>query len=140
MERLPRINCNCGLPTAPGAVPGSPNRRSMFNESKEGMEVHLMKPFDTCVGIDLARRAPHKAVLIQENGAGRTGPKKAWAFSHDLDGLQALRDRVLKQTGAASLEGVAVNLEPTSGVWETVGAFLKSQGAEVYFTRPDVVS
>jgi transposase len=99
-----------------------------------------MKQFDTCVGIDLARRAKHKAVIIREDEAGRTVPKRAWAFSHDLDGFQALRDRVLKQTGAASLKGVAVNLEPTSGVWETVGAFFKSQGAEVYFTRPDVVS
>ena len=99
-----------------------------------------MKEFDTCVGIDLARRAKHKAVITQEDGAGRSVPKRAWAFSHDLDGFEALRDRILKQTGAASLEGVTVNLEPTSGVWETVGAFLKSQGAEVYFTRPDVVS
>jgi len=99
-----------------------------------------MKQFDTCVGIDLARRAKHKAVVIQKEHAGRTVPNRAWAFSHDLDGFEALRDRVLKQTGAASLEGVVVNLEPTSGVWESLSAFLRSQGADVYFTRPDVVS
>jgi len=33
-----------------------------------------------------------------------------------------------------------VNLEPTSGVWETVAGFLRAQGAEVFFTRTDVVS
>ncbi len=99
-----------------------------------------MQNFDTCVGIDLARRSKHKAVICREDDSQRTVPKRAWAFSHDLDGFEALRDLVLKQTGAASLEGVTVNMEPTSGVWETVGAFFKSQGAQVYFTRPDVVS
>ena len=99
-----------------------------------------MKQFDACVGIDLARRSKHKAVIIQDNGSGRTVPKRAWAFSHDLDGFEALRDLVLKQTGGPSLEGVTVNMEPTSGVWESVGAYLASQGADVYFTRPDVVS
>lgn len=99
-----------------------------------------MKQYDTCLGIDLARRANHKAVILQQDGTGRTVPKRAWAFAHDLDGFEALRDRVLKHTGATSLQGVTVNLEPTSGVWETVGAYLKSQGADVYFTRPDVVS
>jgi len=33
-----------------------------------------------------------------------------------------------------------LTMEPTSGVWETVAGFLRAHGADVYFTRTDVVS
>jgi len=94
------------------------------------------------VGIDLARRANHKAVALkgEETASPQAARSKPVSFSHDRDGFLALRDRLREQTGAASLKGVTVNLEPTSGVWETVAGFLRAQGAEVFFTRTDVVS
>jgi len=96
-----------------------------------------MKELQMCVGIDLARRSEHKAVVVRRDGSA---PKKAFAFSHDLDGFRSLCDYIGRQTGTGSVEGVTVNFEPTGGVWETLGLFLKKQGADVYFTRPDVVS
>lgn len=100
-----------------------------------------MKPFDTCVGIDLARRAKHKAVVVRGgNGACAATRKTPFAFSHDREGFFALHDHILKQTGASSLDGIAVNMEPTSGVWEPLAGFLRTQGADVFFTRTDVVS
>jgi len=99
-----------------------------------------MKELQVCVGIDLARRSKHKAVVVRNDGSARSAPKRAFGFSHDLDGFNSLCDYILKQTGAASLEGVTVNLEPTSGAWEVLGLFLNKQGADCYFTRPDVVS
>jgi len=94
------------------------------------------------VGIDLARRASHKAVALkgEEAASPQAARSKPVSFSHDREGFLALRDRLLEQAGAASLKGVTVNLEPTSGVWETVAGFLRAQGAEVFFTRTDVVS
>ena len=94
------------------------------------------------VGIDLARRASHKAVALkaEEAASPQAARSKPVSFSHDREGFLALRDRLLEQAGAASLKGVTVNLEPTSGVWETVAGFLRAQGADVFFTRTDVVS
>ena len=100
----------------------------------------MMKHASTCVGIDLARRAKHKAVIVHNDDGRRRAPKRAWAFSHDLEGFEGLRDHILKQTGADSLEGVTVNVEPTGNVWESLAGFLAHHGAAVYFTRPDVVS
>ena len=99
-----------------------------------------MNTINTCVGIDLARRSNHKAVLTQEGGNGRTNSKRAFSFAHDLEGLNALVYHILKRTGKDSLKGIGINMEPTSGVWETVAAFLDKQGAEVFYTRTDVVS
>ena len=92
------------------------------------------------VGIDLARRANHKAVVVRTNGAKRSARRRPFSFAHNREGFFAVRDHILKQTGAASLADVTVNIEPTSGVWESLAAFLRAQGAEVFFTRPDVVS
>jgi len=66
--------------------------------------------------------------------------KRSFSFSHDLEGLVALREHVLKKTGVSSLEGVTVNMEPTSGVWEVTANFLRVEGAKVFFTPPGVVS
>ena len=94
------------------------------------------------VGIDLARRASHKAVALkgEEAASPQAARSKPVSFSHDREGFLALRDRLLEQAGATTLDGVTVNLEPTSGVWETVAGFLRAQGADVFFTRTDVVS
>lgn len=99
-----------------------------------------MKQFHTCVGIDLARRAKHKAVIVSEDDAGVSSDKRAFAFSHDLKGFGALRDYLMRRTGGESLKNLTVNMEPTSGAWEVLSAFLRSEGASVYFTRTDVVS
>ena len=99
-----------------------------------------MQKSETYVGIDLARRSNHKAVIISREQLQQCGPQRAFSFSHDLDGLDALRRRILKQTGAPGLDGVTVNIEPTSGVWEVVAAYMISCGAKVCFTRTDVVS
>lgn len=96
-----------------------------------------MKELQLCVGIDLARRSKHKAVVVRRDGSA---PKKAFAFSHDLDGFRSLCEYIGRRTGAGSVEGVTVNLEPTGGLWEVLGRYLQGQGADVYFTRPDVVS
>jgi len=99
-----------------------------------------MKQMDTCVGIDLARRAKHKAVVVCDRNGRRPARKRAFSFAHDRQGFQALRDHLLRETGKASLGGVTVNMEPTSGVWEGVAAYLRAQGATVCFTRTDVVA
>jgi transposase len=99
-----------------------------------------MKRYATRVGIDLARRSNHKAVIVCDDGAGAGTRRKTFSFSHDLEGFEALCARIIQQTGKPSLEGVTVNMEPTSGVWECVACFLKNRGAEACFTRPDVVS
>lgn len=99
-----------------------------------------MNTLNTCVGIDLARRTRHKAVIARPDASGQLVPQKAFSFSHDLRGLNEVYDRIVKQTGNPSLEQVTVNMEPTGAVWQTVGAFFAGRGAQVYFTRPDVVS
>jgi len=99
-----------------------------------------MKQFHTSVGIDLARRANHKAVIVHDEHSARASSKKAFSFSHDLEGFCTLSDHIREHVVGTGLEGVAVNVEPTSGVWEPMAAFLKSRGADVYFTRTDVVS
>jgi transposase len=99
-----------------------------------------MKPFTTVVGIDLARRAPHEAVLVPVEGPGRGVAYRAWSVSHDLAGLEGLCGRICQQTGRDSLEGVLVNMEPTSGAWPVVAAYLGLRGAEVCLTRTDLTS
>jgi len=99
-----------------------------------------MKPFTTVVGIDLARRAAHQAVVMPAEGPGRGAPGRAWPVTHDLPGLDALCARIRQQTGRDSLEGVLVNMEPTSGAWPVVAAYLGLQGAEVCLTRTDLTS
>lgn len=98
-----------------------------------------MNQFSTRVGIDLARRAKHKAVIV--NGDSQNAlANGTFSFAHDAEGMIGLRDHILKKTGKDSLEGVIVNMEPTSNVFEALAGFLSAQGAEVFFTRPDVVS
>jgi len=94
------------------------------------------------VGIDLARRANHKAVALkgEEAASPQAARSKPVSFAHDREGFLALRDRLLEHAGAQTLDGVTVNMEPTSGVWETLAGFLRAQGADVFFTRTDVVS
>jgi len=104
-----------------------------------------MKHAKLYVGIDLARRANHKAVVLKAERAASppAARPKALAFAHDREGFLALRDRLRAQAGASagsSLDGVVANMEPTSGAWEVVAGFLRAQGAEVFFTRTDVVS
>ena len=72
-----------------------------------------MRPLDTCVGIDLARRAKHKAVVVRNNGGRRATRKRAFAFAQDREGFFAVREFVLEQVDATSLAGIAVVLEPT---------------------------
>jgi len=99
-----------------------------------------MKELQMCVGIDLARRSKHKAVVVRRDGSARSAPKRAFAFSHDLDGFRSVCDYIGRQTGTGLVEGVRVNIEPTGALWEVLGLFLKKQGADACFTRPDVVS
>lgn len=99
-----------------------------------------MKQHQTCVGIDLARRAKHKAVLVSQGDSPESVPKRAFSFSHDRAGFHALCEYVCRRGGTDGLDGVTVNIEPTSGVWEPLAAFLNAQGAKVYFTRPDIVA
>jgi len=99
-----------------------------------------MKPFTTVVGIDLARRAAHQAVLMTGEGPGRGVAHRACSVTHDLAGLERLCGYIRQQTGRDSLEGVLVNMEPTSGVWPVVAAYLGLQGAEVCLTRTDLTS
>jgi len=99
-----------------------------------------MKPFTTVVGIDLARRAAHQAVLVPAAGPGRGEARRAWRVTHDRAGLEGLCGRIRQATGQDSLEGVLVNMEPTSGTWPGVAAYLAAQGAQVCLTRTDLVS
>jgi transposase len=99
-----------------------------------------MKPFTVVVGIDLARRAAHQAVLLPAEAPDRGKVRRMWSVTHDLPGLEGLCHRIRKQTGRESLDGVLVNMEPTSGVWPVVGAYLGLQGAQVCLTRTDLTS
>ncbi len=97
-----------------------------------------MKRITTCVGIDLARRAKHKALVGGADDCA--GTNRALSFSHDLEGLTALSAYLRARTGRSTLEGLAVNMEPTSGAFEPMAAFLRGEGAQVFYTRTDVVS
>ncbi len=99
-----------------------------------------MRDVRVCVGIDLSRRSKHKGVIKRSSSESQPGRKGVFSFSHDMDGFRRLREHILKSTGVRSLEGVSINVEPTSGVWEPVLAIFSKWGAEVYFTRADVVS
>lgn len=99
-----------------------------------------MKPFTTVVGIDLARRAGHQAVVMAAEGPERGVAHRAWPVTHDLAGLEGLCGRLRQQTGRESLAGVLVNMEPTSGVWPVVAAYVGLHGAEVCLTRTDLTS
>ena len=77
-----------------------------------------MKRITTCVGIDLARRAKHKALVVGADDCA--GTNRALSFSHDLEGLTALSAYLRARTGRSTLEGLAVNMEPTSGAFEPV--------------------
>jgi len=99
-----------------------------------------MKPFRTVVGVDLARRAPHKAVLMAAEGPQRGVAHRAWPVTHDVVGLERLCQRIRQETGQTSLEGVLVNMEPTSGVWPAVAAYVRLEGAEACLTRTDLTS
>lgn len=99
-----------------------------------------MKPFTSVVGIDLARRAAHQAVWLSAEGPARGVADRAWSVTHDLPGLERLCGRIRQATGRDSLEGVLVNMEPTSGAWPVVAAYLAVRGAEVCLTRTDLTS
>jgi transposase len=99
-----------------------------------------MKNPNFSLGIDLARMAKHKAVLAQTSDPFETCSKSSFSFEQNLEGLNALCDYVKKRTGEDTLENVAVNMEPTSGAYKVVGAFLKMKGASVYTTRCDIVA
>jgi len=92
------------------------------------------------VGIDLARRAKHKAVVVIDGDGKRSVNKGSFSFSHDMEGFSALREWIVNKTQGSSLAGVTVNMEPTSGVWEVVANLLRAEGGEVFFTPPGVVS
>lgn len=98
-----------------------------------------MKHLTHCVGIDLARKAQSKAVIASNPFNPAFTPKRAFAFSHDAEGFQALKDHILKIVGKDSLKDVAINMEPT-GPWRDVSSFFQNEGASVFFTRTDVVS
>jgi len=93
-----------------------------------------------CVGIDLSRRAAHKAVIITSGGIMRRTRYRSFSFAHTCEGLRALEVHILKATGETSLEHVGVNMEATTGVWQTVAQYFYQRGAQVFCTRTDVVS
>lgn len=92
------------------------------------------------LGIDLARMARHKAVLAQSSDPLETCSKSSFSFEQNPEGLNALCDYVKERTGEDSLKNVCVNMEPTSGAYKVVGAFLRMKGANVYTTRCDIVA
>lgn len=98
-----------------------------------------MKHFTHCVGVDLARKAQSKAVIASYPFDLDEMPKRAFAFSHDVEGFQALHAYILKIVGKDSLKDVAINMEPT-GPWRDVSSFFQNLGAAVFYTRTDVVS
>lgn len=72
-----------------------------------------MSAFRMVVGMDLARRAPHKAVLMAAEGPERGVAHRAWSVTHDVAGLEGLCTRIRPETGQPSLEGVLVNSRPS---------------------------
>ncbi len=98
-----------------------------------------MKNIRYCIGIDLARRAKNKAVIASNPSISVPMTNRAFSFSHDADGFMALRDYILKKIKAENFEHVALNMEPT-GPWRDLCSFFQKLGADVYFTRTDVVA
>ena len=121
---------NYGYPTFPRWMPDT----TLHKEDTK------MNRIETSVGIDLAKRSTHKAVVIQHDTGGQTSSKRAFSFSHDLEGLNALIEHIVRKTGMDSLEQTTITMEPTSGVWEPVASFLKANGAQVFYTRTDIVA
>jgi len=98
-----------------------------------------MNSITLSVGIDLARRSNHMAVIATAPG-GCLAPAKGFSFPHDEEGFRALQERIQCLRGSDSLQGVAIVMEPTSGAWRDVAAFFNPLGASVFFVRTDVVS
>jgi transposase len=98
-----------------------------------------MKHIHYCIGIDLARRAKNKAVIASNPSSSLSMSNHVFSFAHDADGFMALRDYILKKIKADTFENVALNMEPT-GPWRDLCSYFQNLGAEIYFTRTDVVA
>lgn len=74
------------------------------------------------IGMDLARRAAHQAVLVSNEGADEAKPRKVESSADSLDALLET---------ASGPEGCRVVLEPCGLVWIPLAAYLAYRGCEV---------
>ena len=74
------------------------------------------------IGMDLARRAPHQAVIVPGDGVSDTRARKAETTGGSLDAM-------LEAAGGP--QGCRVVIEPAGLVWIPVAAYLAHRGCEV---------
>jgi len=81
------------------------------------------------VGMDLALKAPHRAVIYDEQEGRFRG--KAFAVPRTFAGLQEMMRRFEPD------DEVRFVMEPTGSAWRPVAAFLAARGHTVYLVRAD---
>lgn len=102
---------------------------SGFNNSKKG-GVTMAKRI---VGIDLAITGSHKASVYDSQKIEFMG--KSFHFTRSYEGFSLLLN---KATDDPSCE-VCFVMEPTSGTWKPLSAFLMAKGYMVYLVKPQKV-
>jgi transposase len=86
------------------------------------------------VGIDLAIVSAHRASIYDGQSMRFVG--KSFLFSRSYEGFTSLLKR---STNGATSEEVSFVMEPTSGAWKPLSAFLMAKGYIVYLVKPQKV-
>ncbi|MCA9646402.1 MAG: IS110 family transposase, partial [Myxococcales bacterium] len=80
------------------------------------------------IGMDLAKRAMHQAVIASADEGSRKRALKVETSAESLDALV--------RTAGVAADQCRVVLEPCGLVWVPVAAYLAKQGCEVYMVDP----
>lgn len=86
------------------------------------------------VGIDLAIKGTHRASVYDAEAMAFLG--KSFCFARSFDGFTAFLE---KATDTAGDVEVLFIMEPTSGAWKPLSAFLMAKGYTVYLVKPQKV-
>ena len=93
-----------------------------------------MEPRVITVGIDLALRSKHTAVMQ----APGENPRNLRPFPTRPQDLSAMVEQVRSQAGTG--ERIEFIMEPTSNAWFPVSRWLMGRGFQVYLVRPEKVA
>jgi transposase len=85
------------------------------------------------VGIDLAVTSLHRAAVYDSASMAFVG--KSFSFNRSYEGFMML----LHKTTSGFRGDVFFVMEPTSGAWKPLSAFLMAKGYTVYLIKPQKV-
>jgi len=86
------------------------------------------------VGVDLAIKGSHRASVYDAQAMAFLG--KSFCFTRSYEGFMAFLRKV---TDSAGDREVLFVMEPTSGTWKPLSAFLMAKGYTVYLIKPQKV-